>query len=268
MTALPPTQHLDRPDGRLAFDDTGGDGPLIVCVPGLGVLRSEHRFLRPLLVDAGWRVVTMDLRGHGESSVEWPSYAPEAVGDDIVALLAHLDGGPAVVLGESMAAASAVWAAAEAPEAVRAIVLTGPFARQQPPRFVVDKVMPRLITPRLWRMYLAKLFPGTPPADLDAHLDAVRANLAEPGRGRALRRMLAAPKTACEARMPEVAVPALVVMGTADPDFDDPAAEAAAVAAGVRGEVLLVDGAGHYPHVEQPERVAAAITDLVAGGGR
>ena len=188
MTALPPTQHLDRPDGRLAFDDTGGDGPLIVCVPGLGDLRSEHRFLRPLLVDAGWRVVTMDLRGHGESSVEWPSYAPEAVGDDIVALLAHLD--------------------------------------------------------------------------------AVRANLAEPGRGRALRRMLAAPKTACEARMPEVAVPALVVMGTADPDFDDPAAEAAAVAAGVRGEVLLVDGAGHYPHVEQPERVAAAITDLVAGGGR
>ncbi|MFO7549180.1 MAG: hypothetical protein R6X29_09975, partial [Acidimicrobiia bacterium] len=52
---------------RLAHDDSGGDGPLVVLLPGAGDLRSEHRFLAPPLVAAGYRVVTADLPGHGES---------------------------------------------------------------------------------------------------------------------------------------------------------------------------------------------------------
>ena len=48
-----------------------------------------------------------------------------------------------------------------------------------------------------------------------------------------------------EAVVDEVAVPTLVVMGTLDPDFPDPAAEAAWVAERTGGEVLLVEDAGH-----------------------
>jgi hypothetical protein len=48
-------------------------------------------------------------------------------------------------------------------------------------------------------------------------------------------------------------------MGTADPDFPDPAAEARLIANCVGGHVLLVEGAGHYPHVELPERTAPPI---------
>ena len=68
-----PTHFLTLPDGRIAFDDQG-HGPLIPCVPGGGDLRSQYRFLTPQLVAAGYRVVTMDLRGQGESSVTWPEY--------------------------------------------------------------------------------------------------------------------------------------------------------------------------------------------------
>lgn len=264
-TAPSTTHHLTVPGGTLAYDDTGGTGPLVVGVPGIGDLRSEYRHLRPLLVEAGYRVVTVDLRGHGESSTGWPEHTPEAVGDDVVALLRHLDAGPAVLLGESMAAASAVWAAAEAPELVSAIALLGPFARHVPPD-AKTRLMVALVGRRTWPLAMGKLFGDRPPADLADHLAAVRANLAEPGRVAAVKAMFRASKAACEARMPEVRCPAVVVMGTADPDFPDPGAEARLVAERLDAEVVLVAGAGHYPHVEQPDVVAEAVRALLSTG--
>ncbi|MGH2370312.1 MAG: alpha/beta fold hydrolase, partial [Chloroflexota bacterium] len=62
------TLYLDRPVGKVAYDDSGAGDPLVVCVPSMGDLRAEYRFLVPHLVAAGYRVVTMDVRGHGEST--------------------------------------------------------------------------------------------------------------------------------------------------------------------------------------------------------
>src|SRR4051794_29001977 len=123
------TEYLERPGGRLAYDDTTGTGPLVVCLPGIGDVRALYRFLGPALVGAGYRVVTADLRGHGESSVNWPDYTVPALGADILALIDHLEAGPAVVVGESVAAAAAIWAAAQAPDKVSALVLPGPSTR-------------------------------------------------------------------------------------------------------------------------------------------
>lgn len=54
----------------------------------------------------------------------------------------------------------------------------------------------------------------------------------------------------------------LVIMGTADPDFPDPAGEARWLAAQLGGGTpLLVDGAGHYPHAERPDEVGRAIVE-------
>jgi len=125
-------EYLERPDGRIAYDDSGGDGPLIVAAPGMGDLRGSYRHLAPLLVDAGCRFVSMDLRGVGESTVEWPDYSDAAIGTDMTALVNHLGGGPAVLVGNSLTAASAVIAATEAPASVRSLVLMGPFARDVP----------------------------------------------------------------------------------------------------------------------------------------
>ena len=82
---------LDRPGGRIAYADEGS-GPLVVMVPGLGDLKEEYRFLAPDLVEAGYRVVTMDIRGHGKSSVNWSDHTSAALGSDVVALVEHLGG--------------------------------------------------------------------------------------------------------------------------------------------------------------------------------
>ena len=73
MTTTSTTHYLDRGEGRIAYDMTG-TGPLVVAVPGMGDLRSTYRHLAPALVEAGFRVATMDLRGHGDSDATFSRY--------------------------------------------------------------------------------------------------------------------------------------------------------------------------------------------------
>lgn len=259
---MSPTQYLDRPGGRIAYDDTGGTGPVVLCIPGIGDLRSEYRHLRPLLVAAGHRVVTMDLRGHGDSSVGWDEIAADHVGRDVVALLDALAVERAVVLGCSLGAAAAVWAAAERPDAVRGLGLLGPFVRDVPAPWW-QSLLIGLVNAWTWPGFVAKAHASGGPEDLDQHVAAIRSNLREPGRSRAVRAMLRASKDPCEARLPEVTATTVVVMGGADPDFPDPAAEADLVARRLHGTAVVLDGLGHYPHAEDAPTVAALVVDLV-----
>jgi pimeloyl-ACP methyl ester carboxylesterase len=75
--------------------------------------------------------------------------------------------------------------------------------------------------------------------------------------------MMRASKAASAERVGSVSVPALVVMGSKDPDFPNPAGEAAWVAEAVHGRHVLIDGAGHYPHAEMPETTAPLIVDFL-----
>jgi hypothetical protein len=69
-----------HPCGRIAFDDTGTGGPVVALVPGLGDSRRSYRFLQLRLGEAGYRAVTVDLRGLGESTVAWRDYTQTAIG--------------------------------------------------------------------------------------------------------------------------------------------------------------------------------------------
>ena len=102
------TRFLAVNGGRIAYDDTGGNGPLVVAIPGMGDLRSQYRLVGPELQAAGYRVVTMDVRGFGETSAQWNDLSAHAVGRDALALIDHLAAGPAVILGNSFAAGSAL----------------------------------------------------------------------------------------------------------------------------------------------------------------
>jgi pimeloyl-ACP methyl ester carboxylesterase len=117
--------------------------------------------------------------------------------------------------------------------------------------------------PSFWSMYYGSLYKSAPPADLDSYRSALTANLKQPGRIEATKALIFASQAPCEARIPNVHAPALVVMGTRDSDFTDPAAEADWAASHLHGKKLMVDGAGHYPHAEYPDVVAPAIIDFV-----
>jgi pimeloyl-ACP methyl ester carboxylesterase len=262
------TRFLDRGEGRIAYDVTG-EGPLVVCSPGVGDLRSVFRDLAPALAGAGNRVATVDLRGHGESDATFSRYDDVATGTDLIALVEHL-GGPAVLIGNSMSAGAAVWAAAERPELVSGLVLIGPFVRQVPIGraaalgFRLAMLRPWRAT--VWNGYYRKLYPGRAPADLDEHRARIRASMRRPGHARAFAATTHTSHAPAEARLSDVHARTLVVMGERDPDFPDPAGEARLVADRLDARVVMVPNAGHYPQAEFPEIVTPAVVGFLSEG--
>ena len=253
--------------GRIAYDDTGGSGPLVVAIPGMGDLRSQYRRVRPALEAAGYRVVTMDVRGFGDTSARWDDLSAHAVGRDALALIDHLHAGPAVILGNSFAAGSALWAAHDAPERVSGVVLLGPVTRDAKPSWIQNFVLKAGFAGPwrvwFWTTYWQSLFPAQKPADQKEARAALAKNLREPGRMAALEAMVGLSKADTAAILSTVRVPALVVMGTRDPDFPDAAAEAHRLSRQLDADSLLVDGAGHYPHVEMPEKVVPRLISFL-----
>jgi pimeloyl-ACP methyl ester carboxylesterase len=259
-------KFLERPEGRIAYDVTPGAGPLVVCVPGMGELRQSYRLLVPHLVDHGYRVATMDIRGHGDSDVGFSAYDDVALAGDVLALVDEL-GGSGFVVGNSMGAGAAVIAAADAPSSIQGVALLGPFVRE-PEGGRLQKVLLRLMLTKPWgpaafMAYYPKWLPGRKPEGYEEHKARVRANLGRTGHWRAFVRTARTSHAPAQARLSEVTTPGVVVMGAADVDWKDPAAEAAWVGAQLDAEVVMVPDVGHFPQVQAPQTTASAVHRLI-----
>lgn len=262
MTSTTQTSYLTRPgEGRVAYD-IRGTGPAVVLVPGMGELRSTYRLLAPLLVGAGYTVITCDLRGHGDSDATFSSYGDAQTAEDITALIREL-GRPATVVGNSMAAGAAVIAAATSPDLVSSLILIGPFVRNPPSNafqvFMFRAMMARPWAAAAWNAYYPSLNAGAKPADFEEYRRSMLEGLRRPGHSRAFRLTTRTDHAAAESALAAITTPTLVVMGELDPDFTDPRAEADWIARSVSADVVMVPDAGHYPHSQQPTRTADAV---------
>ncbi|MFD5700278.1 alpha/beta fold hydrolase [Streptomyces lasiicapitis] len=264
-------EHLTVDGGTIAYEVTGG-GPLVVLVPGIGNSRDAYRFVTPRLVAAGYRVAVVDLRGCGESSVRWPSYTRTDIAGDLIAVIRRL-GGPAVLVGHSISGGAATIAAAQAPDLVTGIIELAPFTRKQTYKLGDLRVSRfrkgalRMIGTMLgslasWKSYLDIAHPGKKPADWTADLARIDAMLREPGRMKALQKMTLAAPSDAGAQLANVRCPALIVEGSLDPDWADPQAEGEAIVAAMPAGLArleMIEGAGHYPHVQHPDEVVSLV---------
>jgi pimeloyl-ACP methyl ester carboxylesterase len=108
--------------------DVGGpeDGTPVVLTHGGGQTRHSWAGTWRVLVDAGCRAVSVDLRGHGDSA--WPDdgdYSFGAFAEDVVAVVASLPS-PPILIGASLGGLASLMAVGEAPdqaEVARALVL-------------------------------------------------------------------------------------------------------------------------------------------------
>ena len=258
---IPMTRFLERPEGRIGYD-VDGDGPLLVLVPGLGDLRGGYRFLAPGLREAGYRVATCDLRGHGDSDPTFASYGVAETAEDTLALIHELDDS-AVIVGNSMGAGAGVIAAAAEPELVDGLVLLAPFLRDAKrnwlQRMEFRMAIDRPWTASAWKAYIPKLYAGQKPPDFVSYRDQVISSLRRPGYAEAFSMTAHLSHDSATARLYEVSSPALVIMGELDPGFEDPAGETDWVAEMLEAEAVIVPDAGHYPQSQQPERTTATI---------
>ncbi|MCP2264480.1 alpha/beta fold hydrolase [Promicromonospora thailandica] len=264
--------YLQRPEGRIAYSDTGS-GPLVVAVPGMGVPRSTYDDVVPALVAAGHRVVVADLRGHGDSDTTFRTHGDDATGADLLALVEHLDAGPAVIMGNSMGASAAAWAAAERPDLVRGLVLLSPLLRD-PASPLMQRLMPVLFRVLLarpwgaafWASYYSSISKGRRSPQHAEHVAAIRDSMREPGHLRSFRDLaIALDHSVVEERLPAVQAPALVVVGALDPDYPDPAAELAWMTEAIDARGVLIPDVGHYPQRQAPDDVVREVLEFLAG---
>lgn len=261
-----PHQLLSLPNGTVAYDDSGGDGQLVVMLPGAGNVRDEYRFIAPKLAAGGARVVTMDLRGHGASSADWPSYGMCETAADLTALLTRLGVGPATVVATSFSPTAALWAAAEHPDLIARLVIISAHLEAAPwwQRVPFSLMLRGPFAGRLWASLFRKWHPGAPPADLEAQATGLANMMRDAQRRRAVRETLVAHRDGLAAQIARVDIPNLVVMGGADDHFKDPKAEGESITAQTNGALHVVPDAGHYPHVEYPSDVATLIGAFLA----
>ncbi|MET7391676.1 alpha/beta fold hydrolase [Streptomyces sp. NPDC005529] len=271
------TEYLEIGKNAIAYDVTG-EGPLVVLAHGIGDSRHSYRFLAPRLVTAGYRVANVDIRGCGDSSLGWDGYSRTDIAGDLVAVARHL-GGPAVIIGQSISGGAATIAAATAPDVISGVVELAPFTRAQPvdlgglmrvKRFRTGyaQMAQVIVRGRLanWMKYLDVAYP-VKPADWDEEVARINAKLGEPGRMAVLQAMCKTNPSDAGAQLRHVTCPVLIVEGSLDPDWADPRVEGAKIIADLPaglGELVVIDGAGHYPHAQTPDEVLTLVLPFLA----
>lgn len=265
------TRFVSTAEGRLAYDlapSIGGATRTFLCAPSLGDTRAEYAPLAPSLRALG-TVITADLRGHGESDATFRRYDADALAEDTIAIMDAEKIERCVLVGCSVSGGAAIVTAARFPERVEGLVLLAPFSRKVRGEALLGWLMGALLigpwAPSIWGSYYRSLYKKHQPATLDAHIASLREMLRDPARRRALVATIRGSKGPVQARRALVRAPTEVIMGGADPDFSSPADEAALLcdAIGSHAQRAVLDGLGHYPHVEAPALVLARIEALM-----
>ncbi len=215
--------------------------------------------------------MAIDLLGHGDSnSPSADRHALELQAADLAFILGELGASPAAVLGYSLGARVALRLAVDAPASVRRLMLESPSAGIADPasraaRRVADQRWVDQLQAgdmngfvRDWAMQPIFASQDGLSAATREHLAAERrrndpaglvASLLGAGQG------VMAP---VHDRLGSISAPTLVISGRLDPVGTERASE---VAQGIPGAAhVIIDDAGHTPHLENPGRFIALVT--------
>ncbi|STZ88478.1 alpha/beta hydrolase fold protein [Mycolicibacterium fortuitum] len=273
------------------------DGPVALCLHGFPDTANGWRKVAPVLAEAGWKVVAPFMRGYVPSSIPTDgSYHVGALMDDALRLLEAV--GPTgrdVIIGHDWGAmaASGVAVLPDNPFSKAVIMSVPPLASFQPLGRVPDagKLLAQLprqalrswymmyfqlpwlpersaswVVPRLWKAW-------SPGYDATQDLRHVDAAIGAPDRWRAALgyyratvRMSKPPAQYAELHdhwlLPPV-LPSLYLHGTDDgcaaPDYARWVQEILPAGSAVN----IVEAAGHFLQLDQPEVVAQHIVDFI-----
>jgi len=249
----------------IAYDDTGGDGPVVVLAHGFLMDRTMFAPQVDALRDR-YRVVTWDQRGFNETVYDDQRFTYWDSAQDCLGLMDHLGIDRAVVGGMSQGGFVSLRAALLAPGRVRGLVLLDTQAGTEDDEVIplyqgmIDQWVTSGPTDELAGA-TASLIIGDPA--LSATWVAIwmarsQESLRTPGRTLLERESIAD-------RLGEITAAALVVHGTADVSITMDKAEALAVGLAGCSGVVAVDGGTHATNMTHPGATNDAIFGFLAG---
>jgi pimeloyl-ACP methyl ester carboxylesterase len=269
-----------------------GDGPLVLMLHGFPQFWWTWRQQLSSLSEAGFRVVAPDLRGYGGSDKPPRGYDLVTAASDAAGLVRSLGEANAIVVGHDWGGLIAWTMAAYHPKVVRrlaivsmphplrlrAAVLSAPFAQARSMTYALGFQLPMLPERRLLKdgarrvgqLLEAWSGPGWPdpeteqryqdamsvPSAVHSALEYHRWYLRSRFRPDGIRytRMMRSP----------IQAPTLHLHGALDPCVLPNAARGSGVHVEAPYRWRLLDGAGHFPHEEVPERFDLELRSWLA----
>lgn len=253
------TQFLPSFDGvPIAYEVQGSDPVTLVLVHGWSCDRSYWRHqLEPLA--AACRIVTLDLAGHGESGNARRTWSIESFGEDMAAVLRHIDAAPMLLVGHSMGGDVVVEAARRLGTQVRGLIWVDTYKQLGNPRSAEQ--VAALIAPfrndfaAQVRAFVRSMFP--PDAD-PALVERVADDMADappPIALSCIEASLTYGRNITDA-IARIDVP-IVAINPDAPPTDRASMERHGVA------VVTMPSVGHFPMLEAPDRFNVLLRDVI-----
>jgi pimeloyl-ACP methyl ester carboxylesterase len=248
----------------LWHSDSGGNGQQVLCLHGY---MGSHDIWLPtverLAAQARW--VLMDARGAGDSERPSDNYTVDQAVDDIMAVADQVGFDRFTYVGHSMGGALGYRVALEHPDRVERLVLVcaaPPRSFPGPPPPALERVMHAWKAQDAGAMFeaLAAGQPDPPdPAEMTAR--AARAVSASAGH---VEELAASMKSFdVVGQLQQLTLPVMMIIGGADPALG---ANLEAYLQLPNASLSVLDGVGHVPSVEAPERFAAVLGRFLRDG--
>ena len=273
--------YVERDGVKLHYEVYGTGEPTVFLLPTWSIIHSRHWKMQIPYLARHCRVLTFDGRGNGRSDRPAAGYDEREFAADALAVMDATGTGRAVIVSLSLGAQRALLLAAGDPGRVAGAVFIAPDVPLAPPPgdgpYPWDK---RLGTDEGWakynRHYWLRDYPGflefffsqmfTEPHSTKPTEDCVGWGLETTAKTLIAAEVDELDEKTVRELCHRVQCPVLVIQGTDDAITGKNHGIALAEATG--GQLALLEGSGHGPHVRDPVKVNLLLREFMTQGNR
>ncbi len=246
---------------KIAYSDSGGAKPALVFVHGWSCNRSFWSSQTDFFAKA-YRVIQIDLAGHGSSSLGRSTWTIDAFGRDVCAVIEGADLTDAILIGHSLGGTVAVSAANQMPGQISAVIgietfrdITERYTAQELEFF--EAALKKDLIGEVRRMAAAWFANGTTSAMLE---ETIINDMSTTDLKAAVPSALAIAGFDYEAELAALVPAFRLINAASDPGLYDPVRQ-------IKDDfdVTFLENVSHFPMMEAPDKFNRALDVVLEG---